>query len=92
MILNLITPDKAVIQKNSLDFIHLHLSNGYPISIYPGHANLIALISDGRVEYRDDTTTHKYFTSDGLVIIKDDIVSCYVNWADSEKNRDDDGK
>ena len=87
MILNIITPDKAIIQRHSINHVNLRLSDGYPISIYPGHASLVALFSEGKINFQENNLTNHYFTSPGLLVIDQEIVSCYVNWAESPDNQ-----
>lgn len=88
MILNLITPDKLKIQRDSINYINLRLSDGYPISIYPGHTHLIALISPGKIKCKGKQQLELISVSEGLMIINHDIITCYVNWAEPAETLD----
>ena len=75
------TPEKEVINQGSISFINITLSDGYPISVYPGHAPLIALLSEGIIKYQDGKGLNKISISEGLIKIDNDLVKCFVNWA-----------
>lgn len=81
MILKIITPDENEIVKNNVDYINLHLSNGYPISIYPGHTQLAAALQEGRIKFSTDGSKDDILVSRGLLLVEKDTVSCYVSWA-----------
>ena len=54
MILKIITPDQDEITKNHIDSVNVHLSNGYPISIYPRHIPLAAALQAGFINYSEN--------------------------------------
>lgn len=83
MILKLITPDEYEITKDNIDYINLHLSNGYPISIYPGHTQLAAALQEGRIKYSSGGSKDVVLVSRGLLLVENDTVSCYVSWANA---------
>lgn len=89
MILRIITPDKEEIKAQSVNFIHFRLSDGNPISIYPGHIRLIGLIEEGSIEYSDDQGSRQVLVSDGLLLVDQDVISCHVNWAHRQKPESD---
>lgn len=82
MILKIITPDQDEIIKGKVDFVNLRLSNGYPISIYPGHTQLAGTLQEGRIKFSTEGLKENISVSRGLLLVEDDMVSCYVNWAD----------
>lgn len=89
MILKIITPDQNEIDQESVKYINMRLSDGYPISIYPGHTQLIALIAEGNIKLSADHQEKEFSVSEGLVTIDNDMVTCFVNWAmpfNNEKN------
>jgi F0F1-type ATP synthase epsilon subunit len=81
MNLKIITPDENEIIKDNVGYVNLHLSNGYPISIYPGHIQLAAALQEGRINYLIDNTENDVSVSRGLLLVEKDTVSCYVSWA-----------
>ena len=89
MILKIITPDKEEIKAQTVNFVHLRLADGNPISIYPGHIRLIGLIEEGSIEYSDDQGSRQVLVSDGLLLVNQDVISCHVNWARGQKNKPD---
>ena len=92
MILRIITPDKEEINAQSVNFVHLRLADGNPISIYPGHIRLMGLIKEGSLKFSDDQKKHQVSVSDGLLLVDRDEISCHVNWARRKKNDLDDRK
>jgi F0F1-type ATP synthase epsilon subunit len=84
MILKMITPDENEIIKENVDYINLHLSNGYPISIYPGHTQLAAELQEGRIKYSSDGSKDDVLVSRGLLLVENDMISCYVSWVKAE--------
>lgn len=89
MILRIITPDKEEIKAQSVNFVHFRLSDGSPISIYPGHIRLIGLIEEGSIEYSEDQESRQVLVSDGLLLVDQDVISCHVNWAHRQKTEPD---
>lgn len=83
MILKIITPNENEIIKGNVDYVNLHLSNGYPISIYPGHTQLAAALQEGRIKYSSDGSKDDVLTSRGLLLVENDTVSCLVSWANA---------
>lgn len=81
MILRIITPEKDVVNQDSITFIHVILSDGYPISIYPRHAPLIALLSKCNIKYKDAHDVNQVSISEGMIKIENDVIKCFVNWA-----------
>jgi F0F1-type ATP synthase epsilon subunit len=86
MILKVFTPDQDEIVKNDVDFINVHLSSGYPISIYPRHIQLTAALEAGTIKVSIKGLNSDVQISQGLLIVENDVVSCYVSWADSDPN------
>lgn len=86
MILKIITPDQDEITKNHIDSVNVHLSNGYPISIYPRHIPLAAALQAGFINYSENGIKKKVQISDGLLMVENDIISCFVSWADAKSD------
>ena len=87
----IITPEKVIINEDSIDYIHVTLSDGNPISIYPGHAPLIALLAQCSIKYEIEQNINEYSVSEGLIKVKDDSINCFVSWAkaiETEKSDD----
>ena len=80
--LRIITPDKGIMNQDSTDFFHVTLSSGYPISIYPGHAPLIAMVAQCTLKYGYKQKINQYLISEGFIKVKDNSINCFVNWAE----------
>jgi len=83
MKLKIITPDENEIIKDNVGYINLHLSNGYPISIYPGHTQLAAALQEGKIKYSIGESEMGLLVSQGILLVEKDMVSCYVSWANT---------
>ncbi|MBM3137656.1 MAG: hypothetical protein FJZ98_05660 [Chloroflexi bacterium] len=83
MILKIITPDEHEIVKDNVGFINLHLSNGYPISIYPGHTQLAAALQEGKIKYSIDGSENDISVSRGFFLVEKDMVRCFVSWVNA---------
>lgn len=81
MIINIVTPTKDEIQYGAVEHVNLHLSDGYPISIYPGHARLIALIAQGKVHIYKKQSAEQIQISEGVMVVNQDTIECYVDWS-----------
>ena len=80
--LQIITPEKEIINQKDVKFIHVSLSDGNPISIYPSHAPLIAAIKGGNLIYKDDEESRIISVSDGFIYVNKNVVKCFVDWAE----------
>jgi F0F1-type ATP synthase epsilon subunit len=80
MILKIVTPTKDEVQYRAIEHVNLHLSNGYPISIYPGHAKLIALIAQGKVHIYKKQSSEQIQISEGVMVVNQDTINCFIDW------------
>jgi F0F1-type ATP synthase epsilon subunit len=86
MNLKVITPDENEIIKENVGYINLHLSSGYPISIYPGHTQLAAALQEGKIKYSVDGSEKDIAVSRGILLVENDVVCCYVSWANTAQD------
>ncbi len=77
--LTVISPIRKVIDQMPVDSIRLGLSNGYPISIYPLHAPLIARIGHTELEYEQNGSRRSLSINDGVIRVFQDTIICAVN-------------
>jgi len=78
----IVTPEKEIIDHKKVNYVHVTLSDGNPISIYPSHAPLVAIIGEGKLIYEDEEESRAILISDGFIHVNNNIVKCYVEWAD----------
>jgi F0F1-type ATP synthase epsilon subunit len=79
--LQIITPENEIINHKKVNYIHVTLSDGNPISIYPLHAPLIAALGEGKLIYKDDNKSRVISISDGFMHVNKNIVKCFLEWA-----------
>lgn len=83
MILIIITPDQEKFFEDKVDRVNLHLASGYPISLYPGHIQLAAALQEGQINYSINGLQKRISVSSGLLLVENDVVSCFVSWVES---------
>jgi len=76
--LQIITPDKELVNEEGIDHISFRLVDGYLISIYPQHAPILAVTSNGPITYFQKDAKHDFHISPGIVEVKDNVVSIYT--------------
>ena len=81
MKLTIATPEEEIVYLESVEWVHVKLSNGFPISIYPGHAPLIAQIISCDIRYLKNNREHQVEISDGILNVSEDQIKCFVEWA-----------
>ena len=91
MSFRIITPEKELFFQDAINYLHVLLSDGYPISIYPGHAPLIALLAQCTIKFEYEHNINEFSVSEGLIQVENDSISCFVSWAKAiETDKSDD--
>jgi len=72
--LSVLTPKESVREADDIEYVHLSLANGYPISIYPGHAPLLAETVAGPLRYADDAGEHTLNLTAGILQVDENVV------------------
>ena len=78
MNLSVITPEKEILNMDQISYVHLILSNGYPISIYPNHARLIGKLMGGVINFSSDRKDHQIEVSKGIIKVEKNVIRCFV--------------
>ena len=73
------SPDGEVLNQSQVDWVNLKLSNGYPISIYPKHAPLIALTSACTLKYRIGDQVNEKRIPAGVLSVSGGQVKCFLD-------------
>ncbi|HDQ73318.1 MAG TPA: F0F1 ATP synthase subunit epsilon [Chloroflexi bacterium] len=77
--LNVLTPTKTICDVEDVQHVHVHLSDGYPIGIYPGHAPLLAETVAGPLRYTDDSEDeHTINLAAGILHVDTNVVHILI--------------
>lgn len=78
MHLVILSPDKIILDVNNVKKVKVRLSDGSLLSIFKGHAPLIAELKTGKLEYIQFSEKIEILISDGIIHIKKDHITIYV--------------
>jgi F0F1-type ATP synthase epsilon subunit len=73
------TPAETLLQVEAARWIHVRLADGAGISIYPGHAPLLAETVGGSLHYADASGEHEFHARAGILQIDDDGVTVFTS-------------
>ena len=76
--LHIIAPDEELVNLAGIKRISLKLLDGSRMSIYPEHAPLLALTSDGPIKYFADDREYEFNTASGIIEINNNVVSIFT--------------
>lgn len=76
--LQIIAPDKELINEKGVNRISIRLIDGYLISIYPEHAPILAVTSNGPITYFQEDGKHETQILSGVVEVNNNVVSIYT--------------
>jgi len=74
----IMTPAEPLLDVEPVEHIQLWLADGGGLSIYPGHAPLLAETQGGAVQYTDENGTHEIELEPGILRITRDRVMILV--------------
>ena len=77
MHLQILTPAEALLEVEEAQRIHVRLADGTGLSIYPGHAPLLAETVTAPVRYVDASGEHE-FDAEGGILEVDEIGRAHV--------------
>lgn len=72
------SPDVELVNITQVDWVNLKLSDGYPISIYPKHAPMIALTSACKLKYRVKDQIYEKHIPAGILSISGNKVKYWI--------------
>lgn len=83
------SPDGEILNQSQVDWVNLTLSNGYPISIYPKHAPMIALTSACTLKYRIGDQVNEKQIPTGVLSVSGGQVRCFLGSDAPSQNEND---
>lgn len=76
--LNVVTPTETIRDVKDVKYVHIHLADGYPLGIYPGHASLLAETVAGPLRYADDAGEHTLNLAAGILYVDANAVRILI--------------
>jgi F0F1-type ATP synthase epsilon subunit len=77
--LQVLTPAETLLQVEAVRWVHVRLADGAGISIYPGHAPLLAETVTASLRYADASGEHGFDARAGILQIRDDHVRVFTS-------------
>ncbi|MDF1516206.1 MAG: hypothetical protein P1S60_20520 [Anaerolineae bacterium] len=77
--LRIISPEKTIVDAESITKVRIHLSDGSWLSVYPGHAPLLAEILPGKLFYEQGNIVEERQLSAGIFQVVHNSVTVFVN-------------
>ena len=77
------TPSETLIDAEQVEWVHVKLAGGKGLTIWPGHAPLLAETVAETVRYTDGDGTHTLDLSSGILQIEGSTVTIYLSQAGS---------
>ncbi len=87
--LTIISPQGVRINLKNIGWFHARLANGYPITIYPNHAPLIAKIEKCTAKYHHDGIEHLMSFTDGVIRVIENKIICALEDEAVQKEKND---
>jgi F0F1-type ATP synthase epsilon subunit len=78
------TPSESLITADSVAWVHVELVQSRPLTIWPGHARLLAEMTAGTLRYADSAGIHEVDLPAGILEVQDDEVLVLLAGALSE--------
>jgi F0F1-type ATP synthase epsilon subunit len=78
------TPAESLIEADSIDWVHVELVQSRTLTIWPGHARLMAETAAGTLRYADAAGTHDVELPAGILEVNEDEVLVLLEGALSE--------
>ena len=72
------TPEETLVEAIDVQWVHVHLSSGKGLTIWPGHAPLLAETVAEALQYADKTSTHMVDLPPGTLQVRDDAVTLFL--------------
>lgn len=73
--LQVLTPAETLLRVEAARWVHVRLADGSGITIYPGHAPLLAETVTASLRYADPSGEHGFDARAGILLIEDDRVT-----------------
>jgi len=79
MILHIASPKTIILEDKEVEWFHAMLCNGYPISIYPNHAPLIAKLGTNQISYRSGGKEYGVSITGGVLKVENNRITCLIS-------------
>ncbi len=76
--LTVLTPTETIRDVKEVKHAHIHLADGYPIGVYPGHAPLLAETVAAPLRYTDDEGEHTINLTSGILHVEANIIRLLI--------------
>ena len=76
--LTAITPSTTLIDAESVEWVHVALAGNKSLTVWPGHASLLAETVADVVRYADTAGTHMVELPPGILRVQDDAVTVFL--------------
>ena len=77
--LSVLTPAETLLKVNEAAWVHLRLADGTGITIYPGHAPLLAETVTAPLHYADEAGEHALNIEAGILQVAGDEVTLFTS-------------
>jgi F0F1-type ATP synthase epsilon subunit len=86
--LQVLTPAETLLRVERAQWVHMRLADGAGISIYPGHAPLLAETVAAWLRYADASGEHGFDARAGILQVADDHVTLFTSgaWQPAERS------
>lgn len=89
--LNLVTPEKQLLENEEVDFVALPALLG-EMGILPGHINMLVQLGMGSLRYKKDKSQSEFAVLGGFVEIVDNTVNVFAEGADLAEEIDEEAE
>jgi len=82
------TPAATLREIERIEWVHARLADGRGITVYPGHARLLAETVEAPIRYADGSGEHIFCAEEGILEVDQDAVTIFTKGeSESEKER-----
>jgi len=79
--LSVITPAETLREEEEAAWVHVRLADGTGLTVYPGHARLLAETIEAPIRYADDSGEYVFPAQEGILEVDRDSVKIYTKGA-----------
>ena len=77
--LTVLTPEQTLLDTQGVAWVQVHLADGSPIGVYPGHAPLLAETVAAPLRYQDPSGEHAVDLNAGILQVSDEGVTVFAS-------------
>ena len=77
--LTILNPIETLMESERTKWVHVRLANGTGLSIYPGHAPLLAETVSSPIRYADEGGEHRFNAEAGILQVGRDGVTFFIS-------------